>query len=206
MRLFLVRHGQTEWNASRRAQGHTDIDLDEAGLRQAKALELPFSQHPVAAVYTSDLKRSFRTAEFAAKGADARLIVDCNLRERCFGEWEGLPFEEVGTRIAALGDPFLACSPGGESLQAVWDRVSTFVEELNDCNEDVALVSHGGTCAILLARLLKGTLQTSRCFRFGNASITELERRTGHYTMLRYNDVSHLDAPALGGDVDGSRA
>lgn len=207
MRLFLIRHGQTSWNAEGRAQGHTDIELDTDGVEQAEALgrAVAAGWFVPSKVITSDLVRSSETAR-ALRCANT--WTDRRLRERSFGEWEGLPFNEIHNQMAATGLPFFDVRPpGGESFKDVWDRVQPLAAELFEAEEPTAIVTHGGTCAILLAQLLRGTPATTRAFRFGNTAVTELERRPdGHYMMLRYNDTSHLSAPARQGDLDGSKA
>jgi broad specificity phosphatase PhoE len=207
MRLYLIRHGQTSWNAEGRAQGHTDIPLDEEGRRQAQALANIFKDTPLSEVRTSDLKRSFQTAEGVAKITGAKLVQDARLRERGFGEWEGMPFTHFHALTPHLSDEsfFSFRPPGGESFEDVWIRLDGVVEELEQSTADRAIVSHGGTTAILLARLLNGTHITARSFRFGNTSVVELNRRhDGFYTMLRYNDMAHLRSEVLTGDLDGA--
>src|SRR2546426_903761 len=212
LRLFLVRHAQTEWNSLARAQGHTDIPLDEAGLRQARRLGEYFATDPVKAVYSSDLKRSLQTAEAIAESCNVDIIRDVRLRERSFGEWEGLPFEELreNYRVAAGHGQFASpgsasekfTPPGGESLHIVWQRLASFVDEfVQEQTEDAVIVSHGGANGMLMAQFVKGNLPSAASFRFANASITEFEFREGVFRLTRYNDVSHLHAPALQGDL-----
>lgn len=208
MRLFLVRHGQTEWNAHGRAQGHTDIELDNDGLAQARQLTRAFHEIPINRIVSSDLKRCAVTAQHISTGVEIEYTP--LLRERGFGEWEGLDFEHINEqmRLVVLEgiDPFHVRPPGGESFEDVWLRIETIVDDVRHYNGNVAVVSHGATCALLLAKLLRGSLETSRSFRFGNTAVTELERRPdGLFLMLRYNDTSHLREPVLAGDMDGSR-
>ncbi len=201
MRLYLVRHGQTSWNIEGRAQGHSDIELDEVGLRQARLLKnaVPEGLH----AFSSDLARAKVTAQSVTK----RITTDPRLRERGFGSYEGRPFNEIHRIATASGKPFIEfVPPGGESFLDVWHRVYPFAEEVRALKDDQIVVTHGGTCALLLAQLLNARPDTARAFRFGNTAVTELERRPdGSFVMLRYNDTSHLDDPAREGDADGSR-
>ncbi|HYF00177.1 MAG TPA: histidine phosphatase family protein, partial [Planctomycetota bacterium] len=128
MPLYLVRHGQTAWNELGRAQGHTDIPLDERGRRQAQALGEAFRRLPLDRILTSDLARAYQTAEAVAHATGVSLEVRPELRERGFGEWEGSPFADVGAWILARaqsdGIPFLECRPpGGEAFADVWTRL-----------------------------------------------------------------------------------
>ena len=201
MRVYLVRHGQTEWNSTGRAQGHTDIPLDDDGRAQVDMLERRFA-HLKIDVLSSDLKRAADTA----RAICARPVLDPRLRERGFGEWEGIDFHDIHKRASASGlSLFEFTPPGGESFHDVWDRVKPVARELFERKEDLVVVSHGGTCAILLAQLLQGSYDTSRSFRFGNTAMTTLERRPeGQFLMTQYNDMSHLAVPARQGDLGGS--
>jgi broad specificity phosphatase PhoE len=211
MRLYLVRHGQTAWNLAGKAQGHTDIPLDETGLAQAQAVGEAFREIPLDRLLTSDLLRARQTAQPIADAVGLPLEARADLRERGFGEWEGSPFVDVAARSIELSlqqglHPLEVRPPAGEAYRDVWNRLDRVVEELQDSEARTAIVTHGGTSALLLARLTRGTLETSRSFRFGNTGITELERRAdGYFVIVRYNDVRHLAANRpLAGSVDGT--
>lgn len=206
MRLYLVRHGQTSWNVAQKAQGHTDIPLDDEGLRQAEMLAEAFAPVQLAEVLTSDLRRSEQTAEPIARATGAPLVREPRLRERSFGDWEGLPFDQL--RLNTPADPdeaYVFRPPSGESFQDVWHRLEPVIEGIRSRKGDKVVVTHGGSCALLLAKLLNGHYLTSRSFRFGNAAVVELELRPdGFFTLLRYNDTSHLRSEVISGGVDGT--
>lgn len=210
MRLYLVRHAQTEWNALGRAQGHTDIELDALGQAQAASLGSAFQSLSLAKIYCSDLKRCIQTATPIQKATRAEMILDPRLRERGFGEWEGLPFDEILRRRLEFemqgGDPFDHRPPGGESMHDVWDRLRSFIEQIESEREPFAVVTHGGSSALFLAQIVRGTGATARAFRFGNTAITELERHPdGHCVLVRFNDTSHLKEMApIEGSMDGT--
>ena len=210
MRLYLVRHAQTAWNATERAQGHTDIELDEVGENQCASLGEAFRKIEVSRVLSSDLARSAACGRSIAQATGACLVLDKRLRERAMGEWEGLFYPEFNKlfRAAAGGaDPLLLKTrpPGGESLEEVWARIRPVTTELLSSDEPTAVVTHGGTASLLLSQLLKGTIESAKSFRFGNAGITELVRRPdGLMTLVRYNDCCQLDgSSAMSGNLDG---
>lgn len=211
MRLYLVRHAQTAWNLSERAQGHTDIPLDEMGLLQAERLAERFRGVALASVRTSDLTRSISTAEPIAAMCGARICVEPLLRETYLGEWEGFPFEEI-QRLRRLqadpSDPFLLDirPPQGESPRDLWNRLEWIEREAADWNEPTAVVTHGGAGGMILARLLRGNIESARSFRFPNASVSELERRAdGLWTLVRYACIEHLDGLQVkAGGLDGA--
>lgn len=211
MRLYLVRHGQTAWNNIGRAQGHTDVSLDPEGLEQAALLADAFEGVIVDRVLSSDLARSVETAAPLAKTVGVPLKLVRDLRERSFGEWEGLMFPEVTSRLCQKAEELGITNqevrpPGGESFLDVWNRLDSVCDMLTLSDETTVVVSHGGTLSLLLAKLIKGTLDTCRAFRFANTGVTELERRPeGLFLMTRYSDSSHLGSKSvLSGNIDGS--
>lgn len=197
MRLYLVRHGQTAWNLQGKAQGHTDTPLDEVGVAQAIQLAESFRQMSIDQVWTSDLVRSLETARSLASVTGSTLEITALLRERSFGEWEGSQYVELHERLRAMSsdqDEFYARPPGGESTADVWERIEGVYQEIlgTDC-ASLAVVSHGGVCAALLAKCLRGSIHTTRSFRFGNTAVSELLRRPdGFFNLVRYADTSHL--------------
>lgn len=212
MRLFLVRHGQTDWNVQKRAQGHTDIPLDAVGREQAFRTGKAFLDLPIQRLLTSDLQRASQTADEIARNTKVPVEILPELRERGFGEWEGQPFAEIGIRFGFEAD-FKGVTrneitpPGGESFVDVWNRVKSVVDDVQKRKIDTAIVAHGGTCSLLLAMFLNGDVSLSNAFRFSNACINELEPRPdGGLRLIRYNDVSHLAGiDVVSGVADGSR-
>jgi broad specificity phosphatase PhoE len=212
MRLYLVRHGQTEWNSTGRAQGHTDIPLDEVGRIQAFLVGRHFESLKVDQVITSDLQRSRDTASLIADASGAELVEDKDLRERSFGDWEGQTFTWVTQQLldASLAQqkPLTEVRPpNGESFFDVWNRIENVRQRLCETDLNTVVVCHGGTTSLLLAKLLRGSLDTSRGFRFANTSVTELTRRPeGLFLMVRYDDTAHLGDLAIRrihGNLDG---
>ncbi len=212
MRLYLVRHGQTDWNVQKRAQGHTDRPLDKTGLLQAQRVGKAFLDLPVERILSSDLQRAQQTAEQIACHTKVPLEVLPGLRERGFGEWEGQNFAEIAIRFGFVADlkgvtRNEVTPPGGESFVEVWDRLVSVVANVRNRNENTAIVAHGGTCSLLTAMFLDGDVSLSNAFRFSNASINEFEPRPdGGLRLIRYNDVSHLAGiDVISGVADGTR-
>ena len=127
MQLILIRHGQTEWNASQKYQGHTDIPLDDTGRQQARRLAEHLLQlEKVEAVYASDLVRARETAEIIAQAFNLKPLIDPRLRELCFGKWEGLTFNQVYAIYRAEFEQWYnsrqSLCAGGESFSDVANR------------------------------------------------------------------------------------
>ena len=211
MRVFLVRHGQTAWNVQGKAQGHADIPLDPTGQEQASALKHAFEGVAIDRIFCSDLVRAVETAEPISAVTGVPITLRTDIRERSFGEWEGMNFEKVARQTLekslASGLPKLEVTPpGGESFKDVWHRTLPFVQEIQASDETVVVVSHGGTCGVMLAQLTKGGLESIRSYRFPNTSVTELHRRPeGFFLLLRYADTGHIAmANELANRVEGA--
>jgi len=211
MRLFLIRHGQTEWNNSSRAQGHTDVSLDEVGLRQSELLGASFQGVKIDKVVTSDLRRSWQTAEPIARVTGAPMVKDPRIRERTFGDWEGQDYHLVGEQMrqmerASGQSIFEIRPPNGESMLDVWNRITPAVQDMRKEDGTLVVVSHGGASSLILAALIGGSIEISRAFRFANTGVTELHSRPdGTLYIKRYNDTSHLATEhVLSGDLDGT--
>jgi probable phosphoglycerate mutase len=149
--LYLVRHGETDWNAEHRVQGHTDVPLNARGRAQAAAAAHELAGVPLGAVIASDLSRARETAAQVAAGHGLPVQVEPQLRERHYGSAEGRLDSELEQEYGeALRDywrgpdtPF----PGGESIRQHQLRVGAYLEALiaRPPADAVALVSHSGT-------------------------------------------------------------
>ena len=126
--IFLVRHGQSEGNLFRRVQGQTDVELTADGRAQLPYLTKRFAETPLAAVYTSPLRRAEETAAAIVGRQDIPVFVDKRLIEMCFGAWEMRPWGEVNLespelKRAFLHDPDRWHVPGSEAHTAVQERM-----------------------------------------------------------------------------------
>lgn len=124
MRLILVRHGETLWNAIHRFQGFSDIELSPKGITQARLLAISLRGESLTAIYTSPLKRARQTAEIIAQYHDCPLIVDEGLKEINQGQLEGLTGEDLRRDFPDflrrwIQDPGNIHLPHGESLEEV---------------------------------------------------------------------------------------
>ena len=162
--LWLVRHGESTWNAAGLAQGHNDLaELTDRGLAQASDAAWQFRDRPVRAIYASDLRRARQTAAAFALVLGLPVFADTRLRERSLGVFEGLPRAENGPEVTGLDadrvvDPD-ARPAGGESVRDLYRRAAGFLDELavtvggDDAAGDVLVVAHGGTVRVLTAYL-----------------------------------------------------
>jgi broad specificity phosphatase PhoE len=134
--LLLVRHGETDWNADGRLQGHTDRPLSEFGRRQAQQLAEELASERLEAIYASDLSRARETAEIVGRRLGLAVVLDPDLREKDWGNWEGLTAVERD-RVEFVG----------ESREAHRERVLGALKRIAERHPGgrVLVVTHGGS-------------------------------------------------------------
>ncbi len=161
--LYIIRHGRTEGSEECRYKGHIDVPLSGEGLREVKALAEALKEAGLrpAHIYASDLKRAVQTAEALAGALGCGLTLEPALRERSFGLWEGMTFEEISRHWPEAfenwkADPLRFHPPEGESTLQVRDRVMKATEEIltRHKGEEVIIVAHGGVNRVLLCEFL----------------------------------------------------
>lgn len=148
--ILLARHGETDWNAERRVQGHTDRPLNSRGREQARALANQLESEHLDAIYSSDLSRAYETARAVADRRGLGVTVVPDLRERNFGTWEGLTDFEIARRFPeSRGGPW----GDGEGRDEMARRVIGALRRiaLGHRGERVLAVSHGGPLRALRA-------------------------------------------------------
>ena len=210
-RWFLVRHGETDWNVEGRAQGQMHVPLNDRGLVQAEAIAARLRPMRFTAVYASDLRRVTQTAELIMRGRDVPLVTLPALRERGFGEWEGLTFTEMEARFperyAALfsGDDTSA-APGGESERQLYERVAAGVDRLLEAHSgddgNLLMVAHGGSLCATIVRLLALPSGSMERFSSGNCGLSIVTVYEGGFAALDLmNDRNHLGVRAVSGEL-----
>ena len=175
-----MRHGATEWNVDKRAQGHADIPLTTSGRRQAHAAASELAEFPITAVFSSDLVRAADTARVIAADHGCDVVIDPDLREIDQGEWEGLRVSEIAERWPEIWGParHYRARPGGESPGEVRRRALQAVERIVLAHPDghVAAVSHGGTIRWISAEVLGyDDEQSARIRGLGNGGVVAFD-------------------------------
>ncbi len=160
-RILLARHGRTAWNAAGRLQGHTDIELDETGRDQARALARSLDDAGITRVWSSDLARARQTATIIATELGlSEPGLDAELRERKFGVFEGLTREECASRHPEAWRAWLdqtSHPPGGEPRADAAIRMQRALTRLV-ADGTTLVVSHGGVMRLWLMELLGTTI------------------------------------------------
>jgi probable phosphoglycerate mutase len=205
-RVLVIRHGQTDWNAQTRLQGHTDIPLNAEGRAQAERLRAALQGEVLDAVYSSDLQRAHDTARAVAAATGAALTLDLGLRERAFGAFEGASFAELDQRWPEDAarwrrrEPGFAPPGGGEALQDFYDRCVATAERLAAAHPGgaIALVAHGGVLDSLYRAAARVALDAPRTWVVANASINRLLYSASGFVLVGWNDDAHLNAAPAG--------
>lgn len=202
--ICLVRHGETEWNAERRIQGQIDIGLNEIGRRQAVAAGRWLKSAGIVALYSSDLKRAWATAQ--AIGAELGLVPTSvtEMRERRYGVFEGLTYDEAKANHPAGYAAFEGRNAeynfeNGESLMAMFERVTGKLKALAAAHpgETIAVVLHGGVLDIINRFVRGNSLETQRDFLIPNAGINWISTVDGQWSLKTWGETDHLEPGAL---------
>jgi broad specificity phosphatase PhoE len=197
MRLYLARHGETEWTVTRRHTGSTDVPLTPRGEDQARALGNELAGVPVERVLSSPMRRALETARLAGFGD--RVETTDLLREFDYGEYEGLTSVEI-RELRPGWDLFRDGCPGGETPSQVAKRVTPLLAELADAGADAILFGHGHALRILAVTYLGLEASTARFLFLGTGSLSLLGQEHDWPTVLRWNHVP----TEPGGRPDGS--
>lgn len=198
-KIVLIRHGETEWNISGKYQGQTDIPLSAKGMDQAQRLAEHFPVEALDAIYSSDLCRAMRTAQYLAERFGIDIHPESSLRELNFGAWEGLSYEEIVSRWPDamknfLRHPDVLSIPEGETFGDLQKRGAKRIREIvaeND-GKTVAVVAHGAILRTILCDALQIPLADLWRIRQYNTAVSILCYEEDWCTVELMNSTSHL--------------
>ena len=202
--LYLVRHGETDHNASGRAMGQMDVPLNARGLDQSRQTAEFLRRYPIERILSSDLGRAMATAQPLANALGVTIEPDARLRELSFGILEGKTVAECealdpeSTARWRTGH-FDAALPGGESRRSLMQRTRAVLDEiLAGQHAHIALFSHGGTLNALHTHMVEHGHPTPRehiprAFRFHNAAVSMAAWTDSQWRFLVVNSTFHLD-------------
>lgn len=207
--IYLVRHGQTDWNRDRICMGQADIPLNDLGHEQARRAAERLQNLQITAIYSSDLTRTVETARPLADALRLSVATDSAFRELDYGDWQGIHQDELpqnypkAFRVDPRLDPLDFHPDGGESVKQLYQRVTPAFERIASDHPDdrVTLFAHGGVVRCLAnyvlgqgAHGLDGTF-FSLGFSVSNGGITHVrmdDDRSGQ--LISLNDTCHLDS------------
>ena len=209
-RIYLVRHGTTEWNKGEIFRGQVDCRLNETGRAEARALALSFQDVPIDGICSSPLARAMETAQPIARIKGLSVTPHPAFIDLHFGEWQGLPLASVQEKYSTLyriwrEKPEEIAFPGGESLAAVtaraWEGLQRLVQE--NRGRTVMIVTHRVITKILICALLG--LNNSHFWRIqqGTTAVNCFDYTGKAYNAVFINDTCHLKSlPAGAGKAD----
>lgn len=198
-RLFMVRHGVTDWNDAGIYQGQSDVPLSDAGRRQIAALRERLREERFAVCYTSALQRARVSAEILLEGRPCPVRQTMDLNEMHYGAWEGLSRSQIKERFPEdwarfRADPLRHPPSGGETLRDVQLRVARMLTgiagEFHDA--DILVVAHGGSLRAIVAHYLDLEPPDFWKLRLDNASISVVEVNARGGLLALFNDTAHL--------------
>jgi len=199
MRLILIRHGETLWNAIHRFQGISDIELSPKGMTQARLLAASLKGEGFSAIYSSPLKRARQTAEIIAEYHDCPLIVEEGLKEINQGKLEGLTGEDLRRDFpdffkSWMEDPGRVPLPQGESLGEVQKRAWSAIERMarKNTGATVLAVAHSFVNLTIICRILELPLNQLRRLRQDATAKNVIEFSDRGAVLRCFNDTCHL--------------
>ena len=202
--FYLVRHGETEWNAAKRIQGQTDVPLSGEGRSQAQAVAVYLADVVFDSAHASDLSRALETAKtiLAGHSSPVSLTIHRGLREISDGIYEGWSLAaavEAEPRMAGMVDDQTSAldfaPPEGESIRQVFQRQKEVASELraDKTGHRILVVGHGWTLRLLAASLLdRGAEWFWQLEPLNTASVSVIELREGSASIVCWNQTRHL--------------
>jgi probable phosphoglycerate mutase len=206
--ILLIRHGETAWNRMRRMQGHIDIGLNDEGQRQARSLARALQSERPAAIYASDLQRARDTAQAVADMHQLPVHIDSALRERCYGAFEGLMYDEISLQhpeafaLWQSRDPqarFPAGEREAETLEEFHQRSVDVITRIAQQHPDqrIVIVTHGGVLDCLYRAAHDLSITSPRDFAILNAATNRLQWDGHNFRVLQWGDTAHIEADGL---------
>lgn len=205
-RICFVRHGETNWNAERRMQGHIDIPLNANGISQAERLAnaLIRVKHSFDVIYSSDLERALHTANAVARALSLDVQITPRLRERNVGKLQGLLLSEAPVLLPEIWQRHIAREldhdlGGGESIRTFHQRMQNILELfLNEHRgQSVLAVSHGGSLDMIYRIVTQQALDAERVAVVPNTSLNWITHDGSTWSVECWANTSHLSEIAL---------
>lgn len=203
MKLYFVRHGETEYNKRKSYYGALDAPLNFTGELQSKAVAAYFSEIPIDCVISSNLKRSIETADIITAGRQIKRMRDDRLAEQDLGIFEGLTYQQLQELYPAEFRRWnqywdTQAPPQGESFLAVHERVKSFTKDLKTMDGNLLIVGHMGTLRHLFCILLGMKPTDFWCFTFEQGCYSQLDLEDGYPIVRKINQKVEFEGAEYG--------
>ena len=200
--FYLVRHGESVWNAEDRLCGRSDVLLSEVGRAQAKSLAARLKPIPFEAFYSSPLQRALETALLISECVGLQPVLDARLVELDYGQWEGRILADIIENDAANfrawdAHPAQIAPPGGESGLHAQQRIVSFLDAVAARHPQghVLVAFHKTVCRLAICHALgMAPDEYRRRLVLNNAALSIIQPRQGGWQLVTFNDTSHLSA------------
>ena len=196
--IFLVRHGETDWNREGRIMGTLPVPLNERGDEQARGVAQALTRYPIAALFSSPVARAVQTADRVAERLGLPITEEAGLTELAMGGWEGRYWNELESdqsRRSLYSHPLEARAPGGETLAEVQKRAVAAIENALAIqnHRPSVFVTHADVVRTVVAHYLNLRITDSQRLRIDHASLTIIELTSTKPYLVMFNYVYFHD-------------
>lgn len=198
-KIYLARHGESEWNILSKVQGQKDVPLTDKGIVQANSLGNRLIHEEIDKIYASDLIRAYETANIIGKINNVEVVSMKELREINFGIWEGLTNSEIKTRYQKefniwMRTPEKLHLTNAESLKELQLRAMRGINNIVRDNsiDNVLIVSHSATLKTIILGLLGIDISYFKNLSLNNVSLSMIEIKTYNNVLKLFNDTNHI--------------
>lgn len=202
-KIYLVRHGESEWNTIKKIQGQNDIVLTAKGIKQAQLIGKRLKYEKIDIIYSSDLIRAYKTAQIIGENLNLDVIPMEEFREINFGIWEGLSTEELMKNyeeemILWMTAPEKFYVNKAETLKELQERAMNGINKIiHQDFENVLIVSHSATIKTIILGLLDISLSNFKNLTISNVGLSIIEIREYNKVLKLLNDTNHLKSIEL---------
>lgn len=198
-KIYLVRHGESEWNVLKKIQGQQDIPLTEKGIEQAHLVGKRLINENIEKIYSSDLNRAYTTAKIIGNKLNLDVITMTEFREINFGVWEGISNDKMMEEhredlILWRNEPEKLKIEGAETLIELQLRAMNGINKVmdNDKIDNILIVSHSATLKTIILGLLNMNLANFKNLTINNVSLSIVEIREHNKVLKLFNDTCHI--------------
>jgi len=202
-KIFLIRHGESEFNAKKIVQGHIDTDLTPAGIVQSRLAGEYLKEFNIKKVISSDLRRAYKTATIISDILNLSVEKDKRIREMSFGEWEGKSYEHIFKTDYDkfnnwLKNPVACPLPSQEEITNFEKRLKSFYKYLLTLKENTILVvGHGGSIQGLLCIACQMSMENLWSLKHSNTGISLIVLYENRVSIQMLNSTSHLEKSSI---------
>lgn len=194
--LYILRHGETEWNRKGLLQGQLESPLTKEGIEKTEAFRREITALNPQVVYSSHQERARQTAEILTKDLMLDINIHRGLSEMNFGIFQGFSWDYIKSEMSDLHEQYRQCGPdftipGGESHNQFHERVSSALDEicLSNQNRKILIVSHGGSINKMICHAKGIESSANRIFRTHNLALNVFTYREGQYSLETKADL-----------------